>query len=129
MASLKDKYGMIGLNDFPFVKVAQKKISILHLSKEAEYSYEIVKKFVGQGLLYIRMKKHFQFFIDEHVSEDSESDPPQVLSTSGSTSAPTAVLFQTSVIFKLQGVNASFSRELKENLLKILRMKSTARKH
>ena len=92
VSSLKHKYSMIGLNDFQFVKVAQKKISILHLSKGAEYSYEIVKKLVGQGLLYIRMKKNFQFVIDEQVSEDSESDPPQVLSTSGSTSAPTAVL-------------------------------------
>ena len=92
VSSLKDKYGIIGPNDFQFVKVAQKKISILHLSKGTEYSYEIVRKLVGQGLLYIRMKKHFQFVIDEHVSEDCESDPPQVLSTSVSTSAPTAVL-------------------------------------
>lgn len=92
VSSLKDKYSIIGLNNFQFVKVAQKKISILHLSKGAEYSYEIVKKLVGQRSLYIRMKKHFQFVIDEHVSEDSESDLPQVLSTSGSTSAPTAVL-------------------------------------
>ena len=76
VSSLKDKYGMIGLNDFQFVKLAQKKISILHLSKGAEYSYEIAKKLVGQGLLYIRIKKHFQFVIDEHVSEDSESDLP-----------------------------------------------------
>ena len=90
--SLKEKYGIIGPNDFKFVKVAQKKISILHLSKGTEYSYEIVKKLVGQGLLYIRMKKHFQFVIDEHVSEDYESEPPQVLSTSVSTSAPTVVL-------------------------------------
>lgn len=81
VSSLKDKYSIIGLNDFQFVKVAQKKISILHLSKGAEYSYEIVKKLVGQRSLYIRMKKHFQFVIDEHVSEDSESDLPQVLST------------------------------------------------
>ena len=89
VSSLKDKYGMIGPSDFQFVKVAQKKISVLHLSKGTEYSYEIVKKLVGQGLLYIRMKKHFQFVIDENTSEDCDLDPPQILPTSTSTAAPT----------------------------------------
>ena len=36
--------------------------------------------------------------------------------------------FQTTVIFKLESVNASFLRDLKQNLLKILRMKSTQEK-
>ena len=36
--------------------------------------------------------------------------------------------FQTTVIFKLESVNATFLRDLKQNLLKILRMKSTQEK-
>ena len=34
VSSLKEKYNIIGLNDFEFVKVTQKKISILYLSKQ-----------------------------------------------------------------------------------------------
>ena len=36
--------------------------------------------------------------------------------------------FQTTVIFKLESINSPFLRDLKKNLLKILRMKSTATK-
>ena len=90
VTSLKDKYSMIGPNDFQFVKVTQKKISILHLGKGTEYSY-VVKKLVDQGLLYLRMKKDFQFVIDDNTS-DVDSDPPPVLYTPANTSAPPVVL-------------------------------------
>ena len=56
VSSLKEKYNIIGPNDFEFVKVTQKKISVLHLGKQAEYNYDVVKKLVGQGLLYLRMR-------------------------------------------------------------------------
>ena len=36
--------------------------------------------------------------------------------------------FQSTVVFKLESVSASFLRDLKQNLLKMLRMKSTVRK-
>ncbi|KAL9960243.1 hypothetical protein ACROYT_G033677 [Oculina patagonica] len=74
--SLKEKYSIIGPNDFEFVKVTQKKISVLHLSKGTEYSYDVVKKMVGQGLLYIRMKMGFEFVLNEHTS-DSDPEPLQ----------------------------------------------------
>ena len=45
-SSLKEKYSIIGPKDFEFVKVTQKKISVLHLSKGTEYSYDVVKKMV-----------------------------------------------------------------------------------
>ena len=70
-SSLKEKYNIIGSNDFEFVKVTQKKISVLHLSKQTEYNYDVVKKLVGQGLLYIRMKVGFQF---ENHTSDSDSE-------------------------------------------------------
>lgn len=38
VSSLKEKYNIIGPNDFEFVKVTQKKITVLHLSKQTEYN-------------------------------------------------------------------------------------------
>ena len=73
-SSLKEKYNIIGPNDFEFVKVTQKKISVLHLSKQTEYNYDVVKKLVGQGLLYIRMKVGFEFVLNENHTSDSDSE-------------------------------------------------------
>ncbi|XP_029195689.2 uncharacterized protein LOC114961227 [Acropora millepora] len=74
VSSLKEKYNIIASNDFEFVKVTQKKISVLHLSKQTEYNYDVVKKLVGQGLLYIRMKVGFEFVLNENHTSDSDSE-------------------------------------------------------
>ena len=77
-SSLKEKYSIIGPKDFEFVKDTQKKISVLHLSKGTEYSYDVVKKMVGQGLLYIRMKMGFEFVLNEQLhTSDSDPEPLQ----------------------------------------------------
>ena len=72
VSSLKGKYDMISPNDFEFIKVNQKKISVLHLSKGTEYNYDVVKKLVGQGVLYIRIRRGFDFVIEQ--TSDSDSD-------------------------------------------------------
>ena len=59
-SSLKEKYNIIGPNDFEFVKVTQKKISVLHLSKQTEYNYDVREKLVGHGLLYFRNESGLQ---------------------------------------------------------------------
>ena len=77
-SSLKEKYSIIGPKDFELVKVTQEKISVLHLSKGTEYSYDVVKKMVGQGLLYIRMKMGFEFVLNEQLhTSDSVPEPLQ----------------------------------------------------
>ena len=63
--SLKSKFPMIGSNDFQFVKVRQKKISVLELGPGTEYSFAVVKKMAGQGVLYIRIKPGFEFLYEE----------------------------------------------------------------
>ena len=68
-SSLKEKCNTIGPNNFEFVNVTQKKISVLHLSKQTEYNYGMVKKLVGQGVLYIRMKVGFEFVLNDSDSE------------------------------------------------------------
>ena len=51
---------------------------MLHLSKGTEYSYDVVKKMVGQGLLYIRMKMGFEFVLNEQLhTSDSDPEPLQ----------------------------------------------------
>ncbi|CAH3014609.1 unnamed protein product [Porites evermanni] len=68
VSSLKSEYGLLGPNDFDFAKVAQKKISVLRLAEGTEYNYSVVKKLAGQGLLYIRMKKAYNFVLNESDS-------------------------------------------------------------
>ena len=68
-SSLKGKCNTIGPNNFEFVNVTQEKITVLHLSKQTEYNYDVVKKLVGQGLLYIRMKVGFEFVLNDSDSE------------------------------------------------------------
>ena len=52
VSCLKGKYSMIGPNDFEFVKVTQKRISVLQLGEGTEYDYSVVKKLAGQGLVH-----------------------------------------------------------------------------
>ena len=72
-STLKEKYSVIGPNYFEFVKVTQKRISFLHLSKQTEYNYDVVKKLVGQGLLCIRIKVGFEFVVNENHASNSDS--------------------------------------------------------
>ena len=74
VSSLKSEYGLLGPNDFDFVKVTQKKISVLRLAEGTEYNYSVVKKLAGQGLLYIRMKKAYNFVLSESDSGQDQSD-------------------------------------------------------
>jgi len=76
-SSLKGKYDIIGPSNFEFVKVAQKKSSVLHLSKQTEFNYDVVKKLVGQGLSYIRMKVGFEFVLSESHTSNSDSERMQ----------------------------------------------------
>jgi len=76
-SSPKEKYNITGPNDCEFIKVTQDKISVLHLSKQTEYNYDVLKKLVGQGLLYIRMKVGFEFVLNENHISDSDSEMVQ----------------------------------------------------
>lgn len=77
-SSLKAKYSLLGPNDFDFVKVTQKKISVLRLGENTEYNYSVVKKLAGQGLLYVRLKQAFDFVLYDQVElmQDDSSHFP-----------------------------------------------------
>ena len=72
LSSLKGTYSILGLNDFEFVKVTQKKITVLKMAEGAQYNYAVVKKLAGQGLLYIRIKKGFEFVLNNPPESDDE---------------------------------------------------------
>lgn len=55
----------MGMNDFEFVKVRHNAISTLQLGSGTEYSYAVVKKMAGQGLLYVKIKQGFEFIYDD----------------------------------------------------------------
>ena len=44
VSSLKGKFELLGPHDFEFVKVTQKKISVLRLDSDTEYNYSALKK-------------------------------------------------------------------------------------
>lgn len=67
--SLLKKFPIIGENDFDFVKVRQKKVSVLELGPKTEYNFSVVKKLAGQGLLYVKVKEGFQFLYNEKIED------------------------------------------------------------
>lgn len=91
VSSLKPRYPMIENRDFEFVKVVQKKISVLQMGKGTEYDYSVVKKLAGQGLLYIRMKQVMQFAVDESLQgeEDMAEDPFDTIELPNPCNSPT----------------------------------------
>ncbi|KAK3741250.1 hypothetical protein QZH41_007449 [Actinostola sp. cb2023] len=72
VSSLREKYPIFGASDFEFV--TQKKISILNLAKGMEYNYGVVKKLVGQGNLYVQIKRGFQFVLESEEEEEKEEE-------------------------------------------------------
>ena len=71
----------MGPNDFEFVNVTQKTVSILRLAENTEFNYNVVKKLAGQGLLYIRVKQAFDFVLTEQV--DLEEDQNEIVLSAG----------------------------------------------
>lgn len=72
LSSLKATYSIIGPNDFEFVKVTQKRISVLRMAEGTEYNFAVVKKLAGQGLLYIRITQGYEFVLNETSVSDDE---------------------------------------------------------
>ena len=95
-SSLKSQYSLLGPNDFEFVKVTQKTVSVLRLAENTEYNYNVVKKLAGQGLLYIRVKQAFDFVLTEQV--DLEEDQNEIGSYQQDTNLTSAASSTTSTI-------------------------------
>ena len=95
-SSLKSQYSLLGPNDFEFVKVTQKTVSVLRLAENTEYNYNVVKKLAGQGLLYIRVKQAFDFVLTEQV--DLEEDQSEIESYQQDTNFTSAASSTTSTI-------------------------------
>ena len=68
--SLAAKMPSLGDNDFDFVKVRHKTITMLGLGPGTEFNYAVVKKMAGQGLLYVKVKQGYEFLYDP----DNDSD-------------------------------------------------------
>ena len=69
---MKATYSIIGPNDSEFVKVTQKRISVLRMAEGTEYNFAAVKKLAGQGLLYVRIKQGYEFVLNETSVSDDE---------------------------------------------------------
>ena len=70
--AVSKSFPLIGENDFEFVKVRRKEVTKINLDSGMEYSYHVVKKMAGQGLLYAQVKKMFRGLVDDKF--DGEGD-------------------------------------------------------
>ena len=98
--SLKGQYTVyMGPNDFEFVNVTQKTVSILRLAENTEFNYNVVKKLAGQGLLYIRVKQAFDFASTEQVDlEEDQNEIESYQQDTNFTIAARLLLVQSQVI-------------------------------
>ena len=67
--SLAAKMPSLGDNDFNFVKVRHKTITIFGLGPGTEFNYAVVKKMAGQGLLYVKVKQGYESLYDPDDSD------------------------------------------------------------
>ena len=69
---LSSKFPSLGENDFDFVKVRHKAITKLELGPGTEFNYAVLKKMVGQGQLYLKVKEGYEFLYDFNNDSDAE---------------------------------------------------------
>ena len=68
--SLTNKFPLLGVNDFEFVKVRHKAISTLQSEPGNEYNYSVVEKMAGQALVYLKVKQGFEFVYNGGAESD-----------------------------------------------------------
>ena len=71
-SALSKKYPLMCTTDFLFLKIRQKKISVPELSG-TEFNYAVIKKIVGQGTLYVKLKKHLSFVLNTEDEDQLET--------------------------------------------------------
>ena len=71
--SLREKFSLLGADDFESIKVRHKRISKPALPPRTEFDYKVVKKFAGQGLLCLQMKQGCEYITEgnENGSDDT----------------------------------------------------------
>jgi len=67
--SLKEKFPLLGLQDFDFMKVRHKAIAQLQMGPCTEYNFAVMKKMAGQGLLYVKIKQGYDFIYNTESDE------------------------------------------------------------
>ena len=113
-SSLKSQYSLLGPDDFEFVKVTQKTVSVLRLAESTEYNYNVVKKLAGQGLLYIRVKQAFDFVLTEQVDLEEDQNYQQDTNFTNAASSITSTItsqidrpINTSPNFQTEGASSA----------------------
>ena len=70
--SLQKKYALIGKDDFEFKKVRHKRVTDLELAPNPTFSYPVIKKMAGQGVLYIQLKAGLEFYYRSDSEDESD---------------------------------------------------------
>ena len=70
--SLQKKYALIGKGDFEFKKVRHKRVTDLELPPNLSFSYPVIKKIAGQGVLYIQLKAGLEFCYKSDAEDECD---------------------------------------------------------
>ena len=65
-------YAVIGKDDFQFEKARHKRVTDLQLAPNLSFSYPVVTKMAGQGVLYIQLKEGLDFYYKSDSEDESE---------------------------------------------------------
>ena len=60
---ITNQYALIGKDDFEFKKIRHKRVTDLELAPNLTFSYPVIKKMAGQGVLYIQLKAGLEFYL------------------------------------------------------------------
>ena len=71
--SLREKFSLLGADDFEFIKVRHKRISKPALPPRTEFNYTVVKKLAGQGMLYLQMKQGCEYITEENENDSDDT--------------------------------------------------------
>ena len=63
---------MIGKDDLEFKKVRHERVTDLKLAPNLSFSYPVIKKIAGQGVLYIQLKAGLEFYYKSHLGDESD---------------------------------------------------------
>ena len=70
--SLQKKYVLIGKDNFEFRNVRHKRVTDLELAPKLSFSYPVIKKMAGQGVLYIQLKAGLEFYYKSDSKDGSD---------------------------------------------------------
>ena len=69
---ITNQYALIGKDDFEFKKIRHKRVTDLELAPNLTFSYPVIKKMAGQGVLHIQLKAGLELCYKTDSEDESD---------------------------------------------------------